>query len=107
MTSVSNFKRVVQTSWLSSSSSTIVALQIVAAITVANAIANNFVVTTVIVAHGIIASSVLLNLIQKEYIEQFYFEKGSGGGGTIAPSGRQQALLCEKAAIIAHSNKFG
>lgn len=36
---------------------------------------------TVPIVHGIIVSNLSLVLLQKEYIEQFYFEKRSGGGG--------------------------
>ncbi|XP_037811822.1 uncharacterized protein LOC119603735 [Lucilia sericata] len=36
---------------------------------------------TVPIVHGIVVSNLSLVLLQKEYIEQFYFEKRSGGGG--------------------------
>uniref|UniRef100_A0A1I8PJY1 Uncharacterized protein n=1 Tax=Stomoxys calcitrans TaxID=35570 RepID=A0A1I8PJY1_STOCA len=37
------------------------------------------------VVHGIVVSNLSLVLLQKEYIEQFYFEKRSGGGGPEDP----------------------
>lgn len=37
--------------------------------------------TVPILVHGIVVSNLSLVLLQKEYIEQFYFEKRSGGGG--------------------------
>ncbi|XP_023297434.2 uncharacterized protein LOC111680053 [Lucilia cuprina] len=36
---------------------------------------------TVPIVHGIVVSNLSLVLLQKEYIEQFYFEKRNGGGG--------------------------
>lgn len=37
------------------------------------------------IVHGIVVSNLSLVLLQKEYIEQFYFEKRSGGGGPEDP----------------------
>lgn len=37
------------------------------------------------VVHGIVVSNLSLVLLQKEYIEQFYFEKRNGGGGPEEP----------------------
>lgn len=44
-------------------------------------IANTYRNTVPILVHGIVVSNISLVLLQKEYIEQFYFEKRSGGGG--------------------------
>lgn len=37
------------------------------------------------IQHGIVVSNLSLVLLQKEYIEQFYFEKRNGGGGPEDP----------------------
>lgn len=42
---------------------------------------NNDIVNNDRTIHGIVVSNLSLVLLQKEYIEQFYFEKRSGGGG--------------------------
>lgn len=44
---------------------------------------NSYLNTLYIVQRRFSSIELLLNLIQKEYIEQFIFEKGSGGGGAV------------------------
>lgn len=46
----------------------------------------------------------LLNLIQKEYIEQFIFEKGSGGGGSLEVG--EEAKSKGGAVAVAVANNF-
>lgn len=54
---------------------------------------------TVPIVHGIIVSNLSLVLLQKEYIEQFYFEKRSGGGGPDPDE-------CSYADLYRHLNKL-
>lgn len=44
---------------------------------------NNCLHKLYLVRKSVTSIELLLNLIQKEYIEQFIFEKGSGGGGSV------------------------